>query len=144
MSVFSLYTQNGDRRDLERALLDKSWSQETNESRWTGTFNGSLTVYGPFIRYAGRWLDGVFCVARAASSPVIAFQVQAVVDGVAYDIGKARTPSALEFAAGKPVRLHEDAFLKRATAKETVLAVKATVTSGSITDPVFQFVTVGG
>lgn len=145
MSVFSSFTASGNRNDLERALLHPTWSQRTDAVLWTGTFDASIAVPGPFFRYAGRWLDAVYCTARAVSAPIIAFRVQIVsIDGVVGYETVARTPTAPEFTSLRPVRLHTTPNLKIPIPDESTLVVRSTATSGNLTDPVFNFVTLGG
>lgn len=144
MNPYSSFTQSGNPRDLERALLSKEVTQATSIGAVTGAISATRTVYGPQIRYSSRIWDGVFLVVSSVSSPVFTLQPQVVIDGTHYDVGRSVSTSGMSFAAGKPFRCHVEEFLDRAVVAGSVLAVKMTRSSGSVTDPVFEFVTVGG
>ena len=144
MSDFSGYTQSGNRTDLERALTAKGYTQRSIPSPITGAVTATRTIYGPVIRYEGREWDGCYLVVSSVSSPVFTLQPQVIVDGTAYDVGKSVSTSGVSFTAGKPFRCHDEQFLGKKVAAGSVLALKMTRTSGTITDPVAEFVTVGG
>lgn len=133
-------------RERFRALVDKSDTLQVHSAR-SENIGATITIDGPYFPYAGRVWDGLFVTvttAGVAGTDTLSFQPQYHLDGATYQVGKARSTLNLNLPVGRAFRCHEDDTLDFGIPKGATLSVRVTWTAGTLTKPVFSFVTVGG
>ena len=110
-----------------------------------GTVNANATIQGPFLRYGSKVWDSVLVAVASVSAPVMTLQPQIVgPDGVARDVGTPVLLTGRAPTAYVPFRCHEEVRLSKRIPEGTLLLLKVTYTSGSLTGSTFHFLTTGG